>query len=171
MEQHVAHAGTESPPLEADFEAFFSAEYARLCQALLLLIGDRFEAEDVAQEAMTRVLERWDRVHAMDSPAGYLFRTALNLHRNGVRRLAVRTRRVFAETPAADHAPTIDDQEDVRRALAGLPRNQREALILVDWLELSTDEAGDVLDLTSNAVRVRLHRARATLRERLGGAR
>ena len=153
------------------FESFFREEYGRLCQGLLLLTGDRSEAEDVAQEAMTKVLERWERVGAMDSPSGYLFRSALNIHRNRIRQLRVRTRRVFAEAPASDHGPSVDAQEDVRRALASLPATQREVLILVDWLDLDSDEAGRVLDLSANAVRVRLHRARAALREALGGAR
>ena len=172
MGQHIVRMGAESPSTEAEaFESFFAAEYQRLCQALFLLTGDRFEAEEIAQEAMTRVLERWERVREMESPAGYLFRTALNLHRNGVRRLAVRARRVFAAAPAADHGPTVEAQEDVRRALAALPAGQREALILVDWLELDTDEAGQMLKLSPNAVRVRLHRGRNALREGLGGSR
>ena len=171
MSQPISHVGAEVAAAEAaGFGSFFAAEYPRLCQALFLLTGDRFEAEDVAQEAMTRVLERWDRVGGMDAPTGYLFRAALNIHRSRLRRLAVRAKRVFAEAPAADHGPVVDDQEDVRRALAGLSASQREALILVDWLDLDTDEAGHVLHLSPNAVRVRLHRARTAVRETLGGA-
>jgi RNA polymerase sigma-70 factor (ECF subfamily) len=169
VREHALRRGsTISAVGEADFESFFVADYARLCQALLLITGDRFEAEDVAQEAMTRVLERWDRVRAMDSPSGYLFRTALNVQRNRVRRIAVRARRIFAEGPADDHGSAVADREDVRQALAELPSGLREALVLVDWLDLDTDEAGAVLGLTANAVRVRLHRARNALRERLG---
>jgi hypothetical protein len=52
-----------------DFESFFRAEYRPLCQALILLVGDPLEADEIAQETMTRVLERWDRVGVMDSPA------------------------------------------------------------------------------------------------------
>ena len=74
-----------------DFEAFFRAEYRTLCQALVLLVGDPLEAEEIAQETMTRVLERWDRVGVMDSPMGYAYRTALNLQRKRLRRLAVRS--------------------------------------------------------------------------------
>ena len=72
----------ESAPLdgtlsveEPSFRWFFEAEYRRLCEALYLLTGDAYEAEDLAQEAMTRALERWDRVARMDSPAGYVYRT------------------------------------------------------------------------------------------------
>jgi DNA-directed RNA polymerase specialized sigma24 family protein len=91
-------------PIEArtvalDFESFFRAEYRSLCQALVLLVGDPLEAEEIAQETMTRVLDRWDRVGVMDSPAGYAYPTALNLQRKRIRRLAVRVKRRFASVP------------------------------------------------------------------------
>jgi RNA polymerase sigma-70 factor, ECF subfamily len=171
VKQHVLSVGSPTSSIGRDFESFFQAEYRRLCQALVLLTGDSFEAEEVAQEAMTRVLERWDRVSGMESPSGYVFRTALNLHRNRLRRIAVRARRVFTERPAEDHGSLVADQEDVRTALADLPIGFREALVLVDWLELNTDEAGEVLGLSANAVRVRLHRARSAMRDRLGDGR
>jgi RNA polymerase sigma-70 factor (ECF subfamily) len=151
-----------------DFESFFRAEYRALCQALVLLVGDAFEAEEIAQETMTRVLERWDRVGAMDSPAGYAYRTALNLQRKRIRRLAVRAKRRFASVPVADIGAGASDRHDVRRALQGLPEGLRAALIFVDWLEMDTEEAGRILDLKPPSVRVRLHRARSALRDALG---
>lgn len=160
-------------PIEAravalDFESFFRAEYRSLCQALLLLVGDAFEAEEIAQETMTRVLERWDRVGAMDSPTGYAYRTALNLQRKRIRRLAVRAKRRFAQVPVVDIGPEAGERHDVRRALATLPEGQRAALILVDWLDMDTDEAARALGIKPASVRVRLHRARSALRDVLG---
>ena len=150
-----------------DFESFFRAEYRSLSQALLLLVGDAFEAEEIAQETMTRVLERWDRVSTMDSPAGYAYRTALNLQRKRIRRLAVRAKRRFVAVRVEDFGPEADDRHDVRRALVALPEGQREALILVDWLGMDTQEAADVLGIKPANVRVRLHRARSSLRDAL----
>ena len=151
-----------------DFESFFRAEYRSLCQALVLLVGDAFEAEEIAQETMTRMLERWDRVGAMDSPTGYAYRTALNLQRKRIRRLAVRAKRRFAPVPVADIGPAASDRRDVQTALRQLPDGLRAALILVDWLDMDTEEAGRVLDLKPASVRVRLHRARSALRTALG---
>jgi RNA polymerase sigma factor (sigma-70 family) len=151
-----------------DFESFFRAEYRSLSQALLLLVGDAFEAEEIAQEAMTRVLERWDRVGKMDSPTGYTYRTALNIHRKRIRRLAVRAKRRFVALPVEDFGPEVEDRHDVHRALATLPEGQREALILVDWLDMDTQEAAGVLGIKPASVRVRLHRARSALRDALG---
>jgi RNA polymerase sigma factor (sigma-70 family) len=152
-----------------DFESFFRAEYGRLCEALYLLTRDPFEAEELAQETMTRVLERWDRVSEMDSPIGYTFRTALNLNRKRLRRIAVRARKAFAAIPSEDHSEMVGDQRDVQQALAKLPAAQREAIVLVDWLAMDSEQAGRVLGIEATSVRVRIHRARSSLRRQLGG--
>jgi RNA polymerase sigma-70 factor (ECF subfamily) len=71
-----------------DFRAFFEAEYERVLKTMLIVTGNRSEAEDIAQEAMARAFERWGSVSAAASPAGYVFTTAFNLHRSGLRRTA-----------------------------------------------------------------------------------
>jgi RNA polymerase sigma factor (sigma-70 family) len=153
-----------------DFEGFFQAEYGRLFQALFLLTGDRHEADDLAQEALMRAFERWDRVGSMESPAGYVYRTALNLHRSRLRGLAVRARRVFASIPAGDESESVATKDVVRRALAAIPGAQREALILTEWLGLDSAEAGRVLGIDASSVRGRVHRGRDSLRRALGAA-
>jgi RNA polymerase sigma factor (sigma-70 family) len=150
------------------FEEFFLDQHERLFQALYLLTGDRAEADDLAQEALLRAYERWDRVSVMDSPVGYVYRTALNLHRSHLRKLVVRTRRVFADVPAEDFSEPVSASHDVRDALARLPRGQREALVLVEWLGLGSEEAGRVLGIDASSVRGRLHRGRSSLRDLLG---
>jgi RNA polymerase sigma-70 factor (ECF subfamily) len=154
-----------------DFEQFVASERGRLVKACLLLTGRVPEAEDLAQEALSRVLERWDEVRRMASPAGYLYRTALNLDRKRLRRLGVAARRRLAEREEGDELALADDRMDVRRALRVLPRQQREALVLVEWLGYSAEEAGSMLGIKAVSVRARLHRARNSLRSALGGAR
>jgi RNA polymerase sigma-70 factor (ECF subfamily) len=150
------------------FDEFFLAEHERLFQALYLLTGDRSEADDLAQEALLRAYERLDRVGSINSPVGYVYRTALNLYRSRLRTLVVRARRAFASLPTEDFSGSVAANHDVRRALAQLPRGQREALILVEWLGLGSEEAGRVLGIDASSVRGRLHRGRASLRDQLG---
>ena len=57
-----------------DFEEFYEREHLRLGRALFLLTGNRGEAEDLAQEALARAYERWDRIRETDSPVGYVYR-------------------------------------------------------------------------------------------------
>jgi DNA-directed RNA polymerase specialized sigma24 family protein len=76
-----------------DFEDFYRTEFPSLVRAMFLLVMDVDEAQELAQEAIVRVYERWDRVSAMTSPGGYLYRVARNLNRRRIRSLAVRARR------------------------------------------------------------------------------
>jgi RNA polymerase sigma-70 factor (ECF subfamily) len=155
---------------DVDFDGFYREQYGRLVRALLLLTGEPSEAEDLAQEALSRVFERWERVRTMDSPEGYLYRTALNLNRKRLRRLAVRTRRAITMRSPERDLSTIDDRLAVLAAVATLPRAQREALVLVEWLGLETKEAAEILGIAPASVRSRLMDARRNLRERLGGS-
>jgi RNA polymerase sigma-70 factor (ECF subfamily) len=152
------------------FEAFFHNHYERLLRAMYLATGDRHEAEDLAQDALVRVCERWVKVRSLEDPVGYLYRVALNLRRGRLRRLATAARRTFgASPPPRDEAEAAGERDAVRRALAGLPDGQREALVLVDWLGMTDREAAAALGVSDGALRTRLHRARTTMRETLRG--
>ncbi len=154
---------------EPAFSDFFAEQYRTLVRASLLLTGSAAEGEDLAQEAMARVLERWSRVSSMDDPAGYLYRTALNLHRNALRRVAVAARRQV-HRELAEEPDATERRMDLRRAIRSLPRTQREALVLVDWLGYTAEEAGPLLGIRPASVRGRLHRARESLRRSFGGS-
>jgi RNA polymerase sigma-70 factor, ECF subfamily len=153
------------------FEDFFHANYERLLRAMYLATGDRYEAEELAQDAMARVLERWDRVRGVEDPAAYVFRVALNRRRSLLRRFAVSVRRTPPHDPQGSSEPTraVDERDAIRRALEKLPQGQREALVLFDWLGMSDLQAAAVLGISAGAARTRLHRARSAMREVLGG--
>lgn len=161
--------GAARPP---EFRDFFETEYERLGRALFLVTGNASEAEDLAQEAFVRVYERWDRIRVMESPTGYLFRTAMNLHRSRLRRLASWARRRLDERPEAggqDPGEAVATRQEIAAALAALPAGQRAALVLVEWLGMTDEEAGRALGIAPVSVRVRISRARAFLRTNLGG--
>lgn len=155
---------------QVGFSDFFAKRYERLVRACALLTGRAEEGEDIAQEAMARVLERWDRVAAMDDPEGYLYRTALNVHRKALRRLATAARRHVIREPLLDDPDVTDRRLDLLRTIRSLPRAQREALALVEWLGYTAEEAGRMLRIEPASVRGRLHRAREGLRQRYGGS-
>jgi RNA polymerase sigma-70 factor (ECF subfamily) len=161
--------GTQRTP-EA-FADFFEAEYRRLVKALYLLTWNRDEADDLAQEAAVRLYERWDRVRSMSSPVGYLYRTALNLHRSRVRQAARIARRLLTFQMAQDRDPlaAVEDRDELSRVLRALPPSQREVILLTEWLGLNTAEVAQVLGVSDAAVRMRLSRARTFLKQQLGG--
>ena len=149
------------------FEEFFQAEHVRLARALYLLTGSAAEADELTQEAMVRVYERWDRVRQMESPQGYLFRTALNLHRSRMRWLATRARHILQTTPSPDPADVVQSRDSLARALGSLPTGQREAVVLIEWLGMDQEEAATALGIKPGSVRARLSRAKADLRRML----
>ena len=75
------------------FESFYEVERDGLFGAMVLITGNRHEAEEVAQDAFLAVWERWDRVRSMESPAGYLYRTGMNEYRKRRRKAALAVRR------------------------------------------------------------------------------
>jgi RNA polymerase sigma factor (sigma-70 family) len=149
-----------------EFEEFFREEFPGLVRAMFLLVPDVDEAQDLAQEAMVKVYERWDRVSEMESPGGYLYRVAVNLNRRRIRALAVRARRLL--TLRADVRDVeIESRRDLAEAIASLSVRLREAFMLVDWLGMSSEEASRVLHIAPASVRSRVHRARHQLRDHL----
>jgi len=172
MERTSAIGSSEAPEEVATapalgFEEFFEAEHVRLGRALYLLTGSAAEADELTQEAMVRVYERWDRVRQMDSPQGYLFRTAMNLHRSRIRGLAVRARHLIHPAPSPDPAEVAEHRDSIARALESLPAGQREAVVLVEWLGMDQEDAAAALRIKPGSLRARLSRARADLRHML----
>nr|WP_232071661.1 RNA polymerase sigma factor [Paraburkholderia pallida] len=147
----------------------------RLLALATRMLGDRMEAEDVAQETFMRIWKQaphWRTGEAKFDT--WLHRVALNLCYD-----RLRGRR---ETPAdtlpdeADPAAAPEQQleartrdERVRAALAALPVRQREALVLTYYQELSNLEAASLMGISVDALESLLARARRTLRAQLAG--
>jgi RNA polymerase sigma-70 factor (ECF subfamily) len=162
-------AGIESERA-LDFETFFEDEYERLLRAMYVLCRNRSEAEDLTQGAMVRAFERWDTVKSADSPTAYLYKVAFNSHRSAMRRARLAIRHQEPDRVPPDGPDSIAERRyEVLLALRSLPRTQREALLLVEWVGMTSEEAGSVLGIEPESVRGRIHRARISLRERFGG--
>ena len=150
------------------FEDLVEAESPGLYGALCLIAGDRFEAEDVMQEAFLKVWERWDRVRVMDDPTGYLYRTALNLYRQRRRRASLALRRAIRLAPPRDELAEVESRDTVVRALAELTPRQRMSVVLVDLLDHSSEEAARVMGIEAATVRVLVSQGRAVLKRNAG---
>jgi RNA polymerase sigma-70 factor, ECF subfamily len=152
-----------------DFDVFFREQQPRLFASMVLVTGSRQDADELSQEAFVRVLERWDRVGAMEDPVGFLFRTAMNLFRSRYRREQI-ARRLRVVPPHEDDAfSTIDDRDVLIRALRELTPRQRAAVVLTTVLGYPSDEAGRMLGISDSTVRVLAGRARAILKATVGG--
>ena len=158
-------AETPAPP--ESFRAFFEIHQPTLFRALWLVSRNRHEAEEVMQDAFLRVWERWERVAPMEDPTGYLYRTAMNLFRSRVRRARLALRRVGRAVLPDDELRTVEQRDMLVRALGALTLRQRAAIVLTDYLDLTSEEAGAVLGVRPATVRVLAARARAALEREL----
>ena len=144
------------------------------------MTGSADAAQDVTQEVfvvLIRELHRYRPERAMLST--YLYGIARNLSRDRLRRdrrlLSFLTRSVLTAGLQSDdpfaNVVAAEIGTEVRRALAQIPVKHREVVALCDLHGLSYAEAGDVLGVTTAAVRARLHRGRHLLRQRLAKTR
>jgi RNA polymerase sigma-70 factor, ECF subfamily len=134
-------------------------------------LGDREEAEDVAQEAFVRAYLSLRGLRDRQAFAGYLFKIALNLCRRRHSRRTPQPEPVSASEPSAEaEVLSRAECERVARAIAELPDEYRLPLSLRLDEALSFAEIGEVIGVGEGACRMRYHRARQMLRARLGDA-
>ena len=157
----VQAASTTSVP----FEDFFDEQKDGLYAALCLVTRNRHEAEELVQDAFVRVLERWDRVGAMDDPRAYLYRTAMNAFKSRYRRALLAAKRSTRLPPVDDEMSRIDEHDAAVRALAGLSPRQRAAVVLTDLLGFRSEEAARMLGIRPSTLRMHASRAHAALKE------
>ena len=158
----------DRPALSVSFEDFYEVEHGSLFGALVLITGDRHEAEDIMQEAFLRIWERWHLVQSLASPTGYLYRTAMNTFRMRRRRAVVAGRHVIRRLRVTKELDEAEARHEVDRGLAAMPPRQRAAVVLTELLEFSSSEAAEALGCKPATVRKLAQQGRDTLRRTLG---
>jgi RNA polymerase sigma-70 factor, ECF subfamily len=148
----------------ASFDAFVEKEHDRLFKALYFVTGTREDAEDLAQEAFLKLWERWDRIDAIDDPAAYLFRVALNGFRMWRRHTVMEIRRRTPSGAERDEFADAEIRAYVRRVLLRLSPRQRAALVLVDLLGYPSKQAARVLGVRASTVRNLVSQGRRQVR-------
>jgi RNA polymerase sigma-70 factor (ECF subfamily) len=137
--------------------------------AVALASGSYPAAEDAVQEALVRAWIRSERGGSIESLPAWVASVALNLTRSGWRRSAAErraSRRVRAPGESVA-APPNEDQVEVARALAALPRREREVAVLRYLLGFDTKETATMLSIGEGTVKSSLARARTNLADAL----
>jgi RNA polymerase sigma-70 factor (sigma-E family) len=161
------------PREEPEFERFVTACATSLLRSAYLLTGDSSAAEDLLQVALLRTAHRWRS--AQEAPEAYARRVLLNLVRDRWRQSARRVaERPMAEATRSgrdllcnDHAEAFAGREEVFGALARLPAEQREVLVLRFYADLSVAETAAATGTSQGTVKSRTSRALARMRELL----
>ena len=163
----------------AAFERLSGAYADRLFMLLLRLLGDRGEAEDVAQEVMLRAWRGIGQFRGRSSYFTWLYRIAMNEANRALEKRARRAPGVSLgpdelqlPAPAADEPSRQAEANELRmalsQALAELPPPLRAAIVLRDVEGLSTQEAAEIAGVGQAAFKSRLHQARLRVRSAIG---
>ena len=171
------------------FDHFVEHFRAKIFHYSWLMCGQREDAEDVAQDTLLKVFESFDQLSEPERVRPWVFRIARNAC------LMKRRKSVFApakELSLDDFIPAINHQGGhaklqiadwsglpdhqlmrsemkhvMDQAISELPENYKPVLLMRDVEELSTLETAQILDLTEDVVKTRLHRARLAVRQKL----
>lgn len=171
------------------FDRFVEHFRAKIFHYSWLMCGQREDAEEVAQETLFKVFESFDHLREPERVRPWIFQIAKNAC------LMKRRKSVFApgrELPLEDFMPARsreDGQAKIEiadwsglpedqmaqsemkdllgRAIGELPEIYKSVILLRDMEELSTQETAQILDVSEDSVKTRLHRARLALRQKL----
>lgn len=158
--------------VDSELEDFCQREFPRLVGQLTLYCGERDVAEELAQEALVKVVRRWSRVSQMTAPGAWVHRVAINLANSWFRRqkAAMRARVRHASTETSDHHQDADGADAValRRAVARLPRRRRTALVLRYYADLPAKQVAGIMGIEAVSVNSHVSRALEDLRDELG---
>ncbi|WP_323182693.1 RNA polymerase sigma factor [Streptomyces sp. NBC_00094] len=139
----------------------------------LSLCASPQDAEDAAQEALIILYRKIGTLRATGALASWMFRIVRNECLRQVRLLVSRSDEATAE-PGASAEPSAEEAvlhrlevERIAAAVGALPRDQRQVLIMRDVQGLPGRTVAHALGLSTAAMKSRLHRARAALRDAL----
>ncbi len=169
---------------ELEFQGIYDTYHEKIRRYLARLIGEA-DAEDVTQEVFLKVNAALDDFRGDSSLSTWIYRIATNAAMDYLRSLDPSKRAkdlhpsadplsleediaVDANTPPPDRQLVRKEMNEcIRGIVDGLPQNYRTVLILSDLEELTNNEIADVLGITLETVKIRLHRARTRLKKEL----
>lgn len=155
-----------------EFDSWVAARGPALLRLAYTLTGNRADAEDLVQEALSRALPRWNRIVRVEDPNAYVRRMVVNAHTSTWRRFGRRevpsSLRPEPERAAPESRVASDDSRRLWLACRSLPAAQRTAVVLRFYEQLEYAEIAALTDVREGTVRSRVSRGIAALRAELG---
>ncbi|MBK1833126.1 RNA polymerase sigma factor [Roseibacillus ishigakijimensis] len=172
-EELVARCKSELPAELGSYEELIRRHEGLVFNYCVKLIGNRYDAEEVCQDAFLRVFQKIHQFEGRSSFKTWLFRIVSNM---GLNRRGSMARRRDKESEFMDEAVTLekadisdvgteDLAEDFRQAMARLDDDKQRILMLKFVSGYSLEEISERMNLKLSATKMRLYRARDELRE------
>lgn len=139
-----------------------SRHRSRLIRTASNLLRDRYEAEDVAQEAFLKGFRELHKLRDDRAFAGYLYRICVRLCMDRLRLKRAEIADLDAVQP--HDGGLVENRVVIAKLLAQLPAELRTTLVLREMEQLSYDEVAEVMGVPVGTVRSRLHTARERFR-------
>ena len=150
------------------FAEWVAARGGALQRFAYLTTGSRDDAADLVQEALARAYPRWDGLAARGTAEAYVRRSIVNAAISRWRKdHRVSTGSIAEPPPVDDSAQQQADSDHAWALCSGLPPQQRAAVVLRFYEDLSFAEIARVLDCPESTARSHVHRALASLRAHL----
>jgi RNA polymerase sigma-70 factor (sigma-E family) len=142
--------------------AFVESAWQRHVRLAMLLTGDRWQAEELLQDSLVKMYERWRKLSRRDDLHAYLRRALVNNHTSMWRRH--RRENLVADVPDRAAPTGFDSDIEARRALMSLPPRQRAVAVLRLYEDLSERQIAEALGCSVGTVKSQYARALEKLR-------
>lgn len=155
---------------EQEYVEYVTARMPALRRLAYALCGDRHRADDIVQQAITRLYAHWAKATRADNIDGYV-RTILVRAYLDEKRLAWATRVRLSTSPPdrpAPEGPDLDERAMLQHALAKVPRRQRAVLVLRFVYDLPVEDVASALGCSPGTVKSQTSHGLAALRRLLG---
>lgn len=159
--------------LKMDFWDIYHNHYERVRKFIFALVKDEWAADDLIQETFIRVQKNLSRLKEESKLSSWIFRIAYNLCQDHFRKISQSSKR--EQDPAEERQfltePLFQKEfeqhqmgECVQDKIRLLPESYQAVLVLFDLMEFSHQEIAEILEISVENVKVRLHRARKKLK-------
>ena len=150
---------------DVEFAAYVAGRRTHLYRTAYLLCGDHHRAEDIVQQALTKLYVAWAKVQRADSVDAYARRAVVNTFRDDLRRPWRRERPTPITVEDAAHQPLgYEDSDALWTALRGLAPGQRRVVVLRHYWGLSVEETAADLGISPGTVKSQTADALSRLR-------
>lgn len=158
----------------SDFARLLEIEIPRLRRYARALTRDVSRADDLVQSCLTRAIAKQHLWQPGTDLRAWLFTILHNQHVNEVRRsvregVSVQVEDMAPVLMVQSNATAVLQLRDLEAAIAKLPQEQRQVILLVGLEGMRYEEVADVLGVPIGTIRSRLSRARGELRRRMDG--